>query len=208
MQPGSNIKDRNARVGFTLIELLVVISIIVMLVTILVPSIARVMSSASKAQSRTRISVLDSAIHAYKADNYCFPGQDDTTPFTDSGGAYYRNASAFLAVELQAGKYAEFKASDILANGAISDRFSRPMGLAYYPSLLGASGVDQYVYNDNEAITTVTDWNAADFATYITDNRFGGTTPYRPELFLLIGASTEDPTNRTYGGDNTLINFK
>ena len=203
------------RGGFTLVELLVVIAIIAMLIAILVPSIAGVIRTSAIVRARTRIKNLDDGCRLFWQENdHYYPAQPPTR--IESGGDYEGKGSLFLAWALsgEGREYANFKDDDILKddNGndiGISDQFGRnPMAILYYPSRVGIAGLDQYSYNDNDNISTA--WSAGAFTTYITDDRFSGTnstTPYMSEQFLLIGASTKDLNNRTYGSEDNLTNF-
>jgi len=68
--PQSTIRRRNACArGFTLIELLVVISIISLLVSILLPSLAKAKELAREATCLTRISGQVKAVHMYATEN-------------------------------------------------------------------------------------------------------------------------------------------
>ncbi|HMO25633.1 MAG TPA: type II secretion system protein, partial [Tepidisphaeraceae bacterium] len=60
--------------GFTLVELLVTIGIIVILVSILVPTISRVRQSAYEADSRAFLASLQGAIEQYHTDFRAYPG--------------------------------------------------------------------------------------------------------------------------------------
>jgi prepilin-type N-terminal cleavage/methylation domain-containing protein len=75
--------------GFTLIELMVVISVIVILVAILYPSVASAILSARAAQVQTRITELGNGCTQYRGDNNYYPGQS-TTDMTELG----RNSQA------------------------------------------------------------------------------------------------------------------
>ncbi|MBL4702483.1 MAG: type II secretion system protein [Phycisphaeraceae bacterium] len=68
--------------GFTLIELLVVISIIAMLISILLPALAKARESANSVRCLANLRQLGISIHAYAADydDTVPPGRDDSTP--------------------------------------------------------------------------------------------------------------------------------
>jgi prepilin-type N-terminal cleavage/methylation domain-containing protein len=69
-------RARCRRAGMTLIELLVVISIIVMLITLLVPSYSKVKDSMYRARSQARITELSTGATRYATDNKgLYPGQ-------------------------------------------------------------------------------------------------------------------------------------
>ena len=70
--------------GFTLIELMVVISIIVILVAILYPSVISAIQSARAAQVSARISELGNGCTLFRNDNNYFPGQS-TADATELG---------------------------------------------------------------------------------------------------------------------------
>lgn len=62
------------RRGFTLIELLVTISIIVILISILIPTIGKVRTSAYEASTKNEISIISNACYRYHDDFKAFPG--------------------------------------------------------------------------------------------------------------------------------------
>ncbi len=62
-----------SRSAFTLIELLVVISIIALLMGITIPVVGRAVQNAKKAQARTEITTIESAVRAYFNEYGRFP---------------------------------------------------------------------------------------------------------------------------------------
>jgi len=70
---GTRRQPRRRR-GFTLAELLVVIGIIALLVSILVPTVARIKTAAQATETRGVIRALDAAAEAYKVDYGKYPG--------------------------------------------------------------------------------------------------------------------------------------
>lgn len=75
--------NKKQQLGFTLIELLVVIAIIALLVSILLPSLARAKELARRAVCLTSLSGQLTAIHMYAAEEkgYIPIGPDDNMPF-------------------------------------------------------------------------------------------------------------------------------
>jgi prepilin-type N-terminal cleavage/methylation domain-containing protein len=67
-------KRHNLRGGFSLVELLVAIGIIVILVSILVPTVSRVRQTAYATDSQAQLSQLAAAIERYHADFRAYPG--------------------------------------------------------------------------------------------------------------------------------------
>jgi prepilin-type N-terminal cleavage/methylation domain-containing protein len=60
--------------GFTLIELLVTIAIIVILISILIPTVTKVRTSAYEASTKNEISIISNACYRYHDDFKAFPG--------------------------------------------------------------------------------------------------------------------------------------
>lgn len=74
------ILNRSVSKGFTLIELLVVVAIIAILASIAVPIISKALENAKKAQARTEIRTIETAVRAYYNEYSKYPqgsGQPD-----------------------------------------------------------------------------------------------------------------------------------
>ncbi|MGF1633635.1 MAG: type II secretion system protein, partial [Phycisphaerae bacterium] len=74
MRANKTFGHRIGRPGFTLTELLVVIGIIVLLISILIPTVLTVQKRAAEAEVRSQISRLDQAIQAYQLELQGLPG--------------------------------------------------------------------------------------------------------------------------------------
>ncbi len=72
---------RHAAKGMTLVELLIVISIIIMLVSILMPSFNEVRRSIYATKSKARIAELATGIAAFQKEYNYYPGQDNWGDF-------------------------------------------------------------------------------------------------------------------------------
>lgn len=83
------------RAAFTLIELLVVVAIIALLISILLPSLAKARLAAQNTQGASDIRGIGQAIYIYAADNNAwsvttFPGAAGNYVQMDPNGAYYQ----------------------------------------------------------------------------------------------------------------------
>ncbi len=94
--PSSNRTGRRPAPGFTLVELLVVIGIIVLLLALLSPMIARAYRNAERARVSADLNAISAALEAYKQDfnSYPVPSYNSTygtaTPTPSSGVAPQR----------------------------------------------------------------------------------------------------------------------
>jgi type II secretory pathway pseudopilin PulG len=174
---------RRPRLAFTLVELLVVISIIILLVTMLVPAFSKVKDAVHRADSQRRVDELAMGCVRYAGDNRgLYPGQilpngkqlgNGTLPNTLTGSQMlalclfgitdwdFSNCSNIKPPTDANATYAPFSAADdmISYNGkncSIWDKFSytNKMPMLYYVSRLGDTTMTQYVPLDNEAYTT------------------------------------------------------
>lgn len=117
------------RAGFTLVELLVVISILMLLVGLLVPSIHRFRVLAKRGQSMGTISLLDTACNLYRDDHGEFP---DSTPAAIGGFAM---EGRHRLVECLVGYL------PLAADGADGNGFRVPGGKKLYGPYNGAEKV-------------------------------------------------------------------
>ena len=192
-----------------------VIGIIVLLATILVPSVSLAFRLADESRARTRMAVLSNGCEAYYHDYNYYPGQ--AYPLGTNTGSQV--LALCLFTDLATGtfptaKYAALKTDDLInvVNGVsippntISDQTSEPMAILYYPARLGLAGLAQFVEADNSAYTTGVAWTcpATDatavtaFRKYIKDRRFDGdasTRPYGQDRYIMITAGVD----RIYG---------
>ena len=72
--PSLRVRRRRPRGGFTLLELLVTLGIILVLISILIPTVKKMREKAQEAAVKAQISSLDSAIARYQQDFNAFPG--------------------------------------------------------------------------------------------------------------------------------------
>jgi len=89
------------RSGFTLIELLVVVAIIAILASIAVPVISKAVENAKKAQARTELKTIETALRAYFNEYSKYPqgsGQADRSYTSESEQAQLMNVLRALNV--------------------------------------------------------------------------------------------------------------
>ncbi len=213
--------------GFTLIELLVVISILALLASIIIPSVAAALQGARQANTIARIQQLSDAATQFRlgeGDSRYYPGQDDVSEWKDNAGLTGSQLLAFHAfdyVDTSATPDPSYDYADV-SNGnfeprsgyvdykqgylfnptdeggpdrprSISDGMKPPMTICYYPSRLGQTGLDQYVYSDNSAYTdgnTGGNNDSDEFDSFITNDRFGD-QPWNDGGFLLIAPGAD-----------------
>src|SRR5262249_58040405 len=73
---------RQTRRGFTLFQLLAVLAVLAMLVGLLIPAVARLRESASRAQSMNHLKQIGLACHFYHDNAGCFPEGNDARNFS------------------------------------------------------------------------------------------------------------------------------
>jgi len=215
-------------VGFTLIELLVVISILILLVTLLMPAFQAAKNAVYNARSKTRLAELSTGAEQYAQNNRnLYPGQLYPDVLTGNGGPY--TGSQVLAASLfnyryqdignvnrtLESKYAPVDQDDMITVGSgnrtnsISDRFPRtpPMAVCYYPARPGVAGTDQFKEGDNTAYTSGSSWVGGNFTVYIRDNRFDSSSsagPYNSGSYILLAAGIDGK----YGTLDDVRNFE
>ena len=82
--------------GFTLIELMVVISIIVILVAMLYPSVMSAVLTANAAVVQVRITELGNACTQYRGDNNYYPGQNNLNRLNPLTGSQLLAEALFI----------------------------------------------------------------------------------------------------------------
>jgi len=78
------VESRKGRSGFTLIELLVVVAIIALLISILLPSLARARELAKRTTCAANMSGMGKGLHTYSNDNQGMPVSNATKPASGS----------------------------------------------------------------------------------------------------------------------------
>jgi len=200
--------DAGRQAAFTLVELLVTISIIVLLVGILVPIVSEAYRTAEKVRCQARVAALQAGCHEYKDETGYFPGQlyiDSIGPREESDQNITGSQCLARAVYDEVKGYVPFEkgkdlidvvgrtssGGDIELNNSVSDRFSEPLAVLYYPARLGASDTEQYDADDNiEYVRGNGDPSA--FSSYVIDRRFGGTgQALNRDAFIIVAAGKD-----------------
>lgn len=218
---------RHAAKGMTLVELLIVISIIIMLVSILMPSFNEVRRSIYATKSKARIAELATGIAAFQKEYNYYPGQDDWENFANgdnvSGSSALADALFPVVGSKRQAKYAPLNDDDLFSDqvtDAIWDRFhpEDKMAIVYYPAQPGATDLGQFKENHNNEHTNGhldnEGWQYPDedkgpgdpFQKHIKDRRFEGNeseTPYNAGEFILIAPGKD----RKYGTNFDCNNF-
>ena len=194
--------------AFTLVELLVSISIIVLLVGILVPLVSEAYRMAEKVRCQARVAALQSGCHEYKDETGYFPGQlyiDHIGPKEESdqnmtgsqclARTLYDEVKAYVPFEKDkdlidvVGQTSS--GGDIELKDSVSDRFSEPMAVLYFPARLGAADREQYDINDNIEYVRG-NGNPDDFSSYVADERFGGSgRVLNRDGFIIVAAGKD-----------------
>jgi len=210
--------DRSAGRAFTLVELLIVIGIIVLLVGILVPVVQSALVRAQVVRAASIVQNLGAACESYKTKTGYYPGQQyirSVGVYTGGGDDVY-TGSQYLARALfvQGAAWApSFSAESVFettaTNGSvqlhdsITDEFSDPMAVLYFPARLGVKGTNQYDLDDNiqylSSDNVEGDKNQA-FTAFIRDIRPGGPGVWSPDKFVITAAGED----RKYFTDDDL----
>jgi len=203
--------------AFTLVELLIVIGIIVVLVGILVPAVRSALIQMQVTRTTTIVQKLGSACESYKTETGYYPGQryiSKVGPHTIGDysvgtGSQYLAKALFVAGAAWAPPFeaesmrVEPGVDEASANPdedfrSVSDQFSDPMTVLYFPAKLGVTGTGQYNLSHN--IQYVQGGNGSTdlshFNTFIKDDRPGADDDavWNPDKFLIIAAGRD----RTY----------
>lgn len=217
--------------AFTLVELLVVISVIIILASIMVPTVGKALQTATKAKATAYLKGIEVAANEYHSDNGLYPGQDRTNDIGRSSSEL--SGSQMLAVCLLDGlnadnisgrapgvetggvksNYISYKEDETTANienrnYTLTDMWKPDelMAMLYYPSQIGNDGTaDAFVYNDNsDYLSGSSPETSTGFSDAIEDTRFGGNRVYNSDTFILISPSVD----REYFTDDDIRNFK
>ncbi len=168
---------RGATGGFTLVELLAVMSIILLLLGMLMPTVVTIMESRHVHRCSYYVSALGRGAESYWTENRnYYPGQLDSSVLTGNGGPY--TGSQVMAARMfgygydkishdnpePSSKYVKYNAgmlfdpNDMYANSGygggdrpntLSDGFPDPLPILYFPSRRGKTGLGQYKLADN-----------------------------------------------------------
>lgn len=207
--------------GFTLVELLVVITIIVLLMGILVPTVQSVLETAQRTEAQARIESLAKSVELWaESHDDIYPGQIGWD-HDDEDEETWKNGSRLLAEALftsQDGndvfpastEYADYtggilfdytmvndEGDTVTRENVISDGYPTAMPILYYPARAGS-----FRGEDNEAlINDETKEEDADLGDIADGDNFNVGF-----LLLCAGAdrlffSTDDLTNIHRGGD-------
>ncbi len=227
-------RARKARKGFTLVEVLIVMLILALLMTILMPVIGVVLLQVQFARSQLRVITLAGAVSIYKTENGTwYPGQVDSKKwkgkYTGSQvlaahmfGFYdpenvsdpYENVKESNP-EPATTPYMTYKEGMLMSgstnsdtNNRLSDDYSTPRPIAYYPSG-GGIGRAQFDFDCNSDFTSSAsaDLDAAEakFEAFISDGNYSvnDDVPYNDGEFLLIGPGND----RAYFGEDDVHNW-
>jgi len=201
--------------AFTLVELLIVISIIILLVGILVPVIQSALLQGQITRTSVIVQKLGSACEAYKTETGYYPGQ----PYIDSIGPHtigdysvnsVSTGSQCLAKALfvpGAAWAPPFDAESMRVEPgvdeagtkpnedfrSVSDQFSEPMAVLYFPARLGVEGTDQYSFSHNAQYVEGGNGTEGNFDNFIKDDRPGAnlTAVRNPDMFLITAAGKD-----------------
>ena len=194
--------------GFTLIELMVVFMIISLLVTILLPTINSMLATRANLRAKTRIARLANGAASYQKEHGFYPGQEYPGKVDGGGGtgeSYSGSqilAAAMFGYDIESAgsvdndingtpeptnKWVSYEAGILSTLGpdadkrphTISDGFSNPMAICYYPSqMTGGNQVSQFD-EDANIVYTAPPYQGPDatddtFISRITHPRLGG----------------------------------
>ncbi len=162
-------------VGFTLVELLVVMSIVIVLLAMLMPTVVSIMESRYAHKSSYYVSALARGAESYWVDNRNFyPGQANTEPLENNTytGSQILAACVFgyslddinrenpepkseymtykPGMLFNPDDYYNNVPSGMNRPNTLSDGFPDPMPILYFPSRKGISGLLQYKLGDND----------------------------------------------------------
>ena len=172
------VRKRKSR-AFTLVELLIVISVIVLLVGILTPSLYKARSITYNTRSKAALHELSAGALAYQKDTGYYPGQQYTNLLGPFNGSQVLAACVYglrlgemdtsdegkigypTGESSPTSPYVSYKKEKVLLDESPStdftafvpsDLFPDPLPILYYPSRLGNDGslVEAFIFNDNK----------------------------------------------------------
>ena len=214
------------RAAFTLVELIVVLLIIGLLMALLIPAVTYCVKLGLAAGERTRVEKLANAATGYKNEKGYYPGQNTTGDLGTYTGSQilaacvfdylydYIETKAFTTNEgdddyprcYPKSRYCGYEEDESLATvggetNTLSDGWwGSPMGICYYVSRPGQTGVGQFVETDNDEYTSGN--TGGTFTAFITNPSYG--LPYNDKTFILISPGLD----RKYFTDDDATNFQ
>ncbi len=202
--------------GFTMVELLTVIVIIMLLVSIIVPSVGMAIKAAKQAKTQTWVTSLSNGCQSYFSENRnLYPGQHYPSKLND--GTY--SGSQVLAAAMYGWDvgssdpdpsdkpfvpYRPENVGEFDGRLVVIDAFSDPRPIVYYPSRLNESGLSQFEYGDNDEHTGA--GHAGEFNDFIKDERQGGSVPHNDGQVIIFSAG-KDAKYFGDGGKNLADNI-
>ncbi len=149
-----------ARQGFTLLELLTVISIMIILASIVMPTLSRARLRAYKSKAKAQIAGLELALSMYEADVGSYASTSGS--YQDFMASWLTGASTVPGWD---GPYIELKNNELDTSGTIIDPWGQPFKYAS-PGIqrphsfdlysVGPDGIDHIV--DSSSTDDIANW--------------------------------------------------